>query len=211
MKVQDNEKNRKLSKAEERRLAYFEEICGDLARQGYRRSELTVGIVKANKFAVIFAIPLFALGLVLFFLLNRGRDISSFSSIVFIVSLLVLIVVHELIHGITFAVFTKDHLKSIEFGFMKEYLTPYCTCREPLAKGPYLCGALMPLVILGIIPTIAAFINGSLTLLLTGLVMITAAAGDIMIAINLIKYKSTASDILIFDHPTQAGTVIFER
>ena len=80
-----------------------------------------------------------------------------------------------------------------------------------MAKGPYLCGALMPLVILGITPTIAAFINGSLTLLLTGLVMITAAAGDIMIAINLIKYKSTASDILIFDHPTQAGTVIFER
>ena len=56
----------------------------------------------------------------------------------------------------------------------------------------------------------AIFIN-SYVLLLIGMVMILGAAGDILIVIELLRYRSNAAEKLIYDHPTQAGCVVFER
>ena len=43
--------------------------------------------------------------------------------------------------------------------------------------------------------------------------MILSAGGDIMIVMKVLAYKSQSSseEILIYDHPTQAGSVVFER
>ena len=90
--------------------------------------------------------------------------LSGLQMIIFVIAILLLVVVHELIHGITWSVFTEHHFGDIEFGFMKEYLTPYCTCKCPLSKGKYIIGALMPLIILGIIPMAAGIIMGSMLL-----------------------------------------------
>ena len=43
------------------------------------------------------------------------------------------------------------------------------------------------------------------------MVMILGAAGDILIVIELLRYRSNAAEKLIYDHPTQAGCVVFER
>ena len=150
-----------------------------------------------------------------FILVNRGKLYFAgnplITSVLFVITLVVLVVVHELIHGLTWSIFAQDHFKSIEFGFMKEYATPYCTCTVPLKKGAYIAGALMPLIILGIMPAVIAIFIGSFFLLAIGFVMIMAAGGDIMIVLKLLGYKSDAADVLIYDHPTQAGSVIFER
>ena len=45
---QVDEDNRKLSAAEQRRLAHLEEISRGLLAQGYRRTDLTIGILWAN-------------------------------------------------------------------------------------------------------------------------------------------------------------------
>ena len=209
-----NEKNRKLTAAEQRRLTAYEAVSEELAGKGYRRTELTVGIVKANIFAILMGIPIVIIGFVLFFLVNRGKDISRMSggqTLIFVIAFFVLIVVHELIHGITWSLFAENHFRDIEFGFMKEYLTPYCTCGCPLSKGHYIIGALMPLVILGIIPMIIGIAMGSMLVLLIGIVMVLSAGGDILIVMNILKYKSSSEDILYLDHPTQAGGVIFEK
>lgn len=209
-----NEKNRKLSPAEQRRQAAYEDLSRELEAEGYRRTELTVGIIKANIFAILLAIPVIAAGMILFFLVNRGREISFMSggkSLIFILAFFALIVVHELIHGITWSVFAVNHFHDIEFGFMKEYLTPYCTCSCPLTKGSYITGALMPLIILGVIPMAIGIGTGSMLLLLLGIVMVLSAGGDILIVINILKYKSRSEDILYLDHPTRAGGVIFEK
>jgi hypothetical protein len=107
--------------------------------------------------------------------------------------------------------FTEHHFGDVEFGFMKEYLTPYCTCKCPLSKGKYIIGALMPLIILGIIPMAVGIAAGSMLLLLIGIIMVLSAGGDIMIVMNIMKYKSRSEDVLYLDHPTQAGGVIFEK
>ena len=209
----EQEKNRKLSEAEQRRLRAFEALSETMLSQGWRRKELTVSIVKANIFAVALLIPLLILGIGL--LLLRGPDwqegFRSLNPLLFLVLFVALIVAHELIHGLSWSIFTPRHWKDVEFGFMKQYLTPYCTCRVPLAKGQYIFGALMPLVLLGLIPMLAGILTGSISLMLLGVVMTDSAAGDILIVWKILRYRSDAGEIVYVDHPTQAGGVIFER
>lgn len=214
MAVDEQEQNRKLSEAEQRRLERFERVRADLIAQGYRCTELTVGIVSANVISLLVGIPIAALGFVLFMKVNAGRsmwELVDINGLVLLVALLVLTVVHEAIHGLVWSLFAENHFHDIEFGFMKEYLTPYCTCDCPLSRGHYILGALGPLVFLGLIPTIAAIFMGSMTLLEIGLIMILAAGGDVMIVAMLLLHGSSAGECLVHDHPTQAGSVVFER
>ncbi len=210
-----SEQNRKLTQAEERRLENYTEVKEGLIQEGYVAKELTIDIVKANVYAFLIAIPACLVIGIPFFLVNRGRisfgKNPGIASIIFVVALLILVVVHELLHGLTWGIFAEEHFKNIEFGFMKEYLTPYCTCSVPLKKSEYILGGLMPLVVLGIIPAVVSIFNGSFWLLAIGIVMIMSAGGDILIVQKLLKYKSDAGEQLIYDHPTQAGSVVFER
>lgn len=209
----EKEKARKLTPAEERRLRAFDELSASMIGQGYRRTELTISIVGANIFAVVLLIPLLVCGIGLFLLKNRAFE-GSFrptGPVLFIVVLFVLVVVHELIHGMSWAVFAEHHWEDIEFGFMKQYLTPYCTCGVPLTRGQYIFGALMPLFVLGVLPMAAGILLGSLPVLLMGIVMADSAAGDIQIVWKILRYKSGAAELVYVDHPTQGGGVVFEK
>ena len=94
---------------------------------------------------------------------------------------------------------------------MKQYLTPYCTCLVPLSRGQYIFGALMPMIVLGILPMIVGILTGSMPVLFMGIIMTVSAAGDIMIVWRLLTYRSQAETVVYIDHPTQAGGVIFEK
>lgn len=209
------EKNRRLSEKEQERLAVFEATCERLLQQGYTMTNLTIGIVKANVFVLLLAIPVVAIGVLLFAWRNPISLLmpTPQGSLLFIVLFVVLIVAHELIHGLTWSLFSEHHFKDIEFGFMIEFLTPYCTCRVPLSKGHYILGALMPCIILGLFPAALGILLGSHLLFWIGIVMILSAGGDIMIVVKVLAHKSEdgLKEILVYDHPTQAGSVIFER
>ena len=209
------EKDRKLSAKEQKRLAVFEETCERLSCEGYKKTDLTIGIVKANLFVFLLAIPVVGIGVLLFAWRNPISLLTPtpHGSLLFIVLLFVLIVAHELIHGLTWSIYAEHHFKDIEFGFMKEYLTPYCTCTTPLLKSHYIIGALMPCIILGLLPTMIGILMGSHLLFWTGIVMILSAGGDIMIVWKVLAFKKQdeSKEILIYDHPTQAGSVIFEK
>lgn len=209
----EKEKARQLTEAEQRRLRAFEELAEAMIGRGYRRTELTVGIVRANVFAVVLLIPLLILGFGLFLLKNRALDgsLTPAAPIVFLVVFALLIAVHELIHGLSWALFAEHHWADIEFGFMKQYLTPYCTCKVPLTKGQYIFGALTPLIVLGVLPMAVGSLAGSLPVLFMGIIMADSAAGDILIVWKLLRYRSTAEQIVYIDHPTQAGGVLFEK
>ena len=218
MKLKDyNENSRTLTPAEQRRLAHFEEVRAARTAEGYRVTELTVGLIKANVYALFMAVPLMIVLLAACIYFNRNSEISFSRSslplgmVVFFIILMILFVIHELIHGLTWGIFADDHFKNIEFGFIKEMLTPYCTCAAPLRKGQYILGALMPLIVLGIIPTVLGILFGSMFWTVIGLVMVLSAGGDILIVLKLLLWKSTAAEKRFVDHPTQAGLVVFER
>lgn len=205
------EEKKILSKAEKERLAQFEKRSEEMKQQGYTRHELTVSIGAANAFALILLIPLFVGGCGLFYLFHHTLAFARLNMVVFLIAIVLLIVVHELIHGLCWSFFTPHHFQEIRFGVMMPSLTPYCTCLVPLPKGAYIFGAVMPLIVLGIVPMIAAIIIGEPTLLLIGIIMTDSAAGDIMIIWNLLRYKSSASEVIYMDHPTEAGGVVYER
>ena len=209
----EKEMSRELSEAEQKRLDRFEEMSVELIQKGFKRAELTISIVKANIFALVLLIPLAVIGIVLFNLKNRDVDLHfNFSTILlYAAAYFILIAVHELIHGVSWAVFTPHHFKDIEFGFMKQYLTPYCTCSVPLTKGKYIFGAVMPLILLGVVPMVVGILAGSPLLLLLGIVLADGAGGDILIIWNVLRYRTDAQEVVYMDHPTQAGVVVFER
>lgn len=207
-----------LTPAEQKRLEKFEEIRSDLVSRGYKCTELIIGLVWANAFSFILFVPVAIISMVLYLMVNSTDGIvdsllamSPLTYLLFVVILLALVVVHELIHGATWAIFAEHHFKDIEFGFIKKYLTPYCTCKVALAKSAYILGALMPLIILGIIPVAIAIAAGSLFWLWMGIIMIISASGDILIVHKIVTYKTEAGEILYYDHPTDAGGVIFEK
>ncbi len=207
-------KERTLTAAEQARLEHFEEVSKDMQAQGYARTDLTISISSANVFSIILAVPIAAAGLILFFLVNRAGTVSFGTrhgfTLLFVV-FIILVVVHELIHGISWSFFSEHHFKDIEFGFMKESLTPYCTCKAPLSRKPYIFGALMPLVVLGIIPMIIGIVSGSLFMLILGILMTVSAGGDIMLVLSILRHKSSAREAVYMDHPTEAGSVVFEK
>ena len=214
MKVSEEEKNRKLSPAEQKRLDKLNQVTEELEEQGYTRNDRTINIVWANVVIIIATIPVFIVLFALFILRNGIGSVEVMdgkSVIIFAVSYFVLIVVHELIHGLTWSIFAPDHWKNIEFGFMTQYLTPYCTCGTPLDKGHYILGALMPLTLLGLIPAVIAIFTGSSLLLYISIVMILSAGGDVLLVRELLRFRTDAKEILIYDHPTQAGCVVFTR
>ena len=200
-----------LSKAEQNRLEHFQSIVREMEAQGYARHDLTINMKKANLFAILLLIPLFIIGYGAYYYVNRLVGFGGFNIWFFVVGYIVLIVVHELIHGLSWSIFTPHHFKDIEFGVMRPSYNPYCTCLVPLKKMQYLIGAVMPLIPLGILPMILGIAIKNTNILFLGIVMTDAAAGDMLIIRRLLSYKSKAGEITYMDHPTEAGGVVLER
>lgn len=206
-----DDKERKLTKAEQKRQENFEITKHQLLSQGYEMKEHTLGIVYANIMAILIAIPLMLPVILAYAFFDGGIIFENGDLGFFIVANIVLIVLHEAVHGVTWACFTKKRLKSIEFGFMISTCTPYCTCSEPLKKWQYILGSLMPLFVVGYIPSVIAIFVGKMWLLLVALIMIIGAGGDIIISHRMVRYKSEKDEVVYYDHPTKCGFITFER
>lgn len=214
------EKIRTLSAAEEARSRKFEKTKQALFEEGYAAKDMTVDMSYIMVMTFALALPIIAVFAVLFILLNMDvlsnlgitLDLATALKLaIFIVVFFALAVVHELIHGITWAAFAKKHWKAISFGIIMENMTPYCTCDEALTKGQYIVGAIMPTIILGVIPSIAAVITGSLWVFVMGAFMILSGGGDLTIIWKLLRSKIQEEEVLCMDHPYEVGLVAFVR
>lgn len=185
--------------------------------ENFRKEELTVDPVKANLQAIVYFIPFALIFGVTYFICWRSaftkkglkNAIQGFNTwnIPLILGLIVAgIVIHELIHGATWACFSKKGYKSIRYGVMWKYLTPYCHCNEPLLIKHYIAGALMPGIVLGIMPSIISVITGHLGLFAFGMLFTLAAGGDFMI-VNLLRKEPMNN--LVQDHPSKIGCYIY--
>ena len=209
--ILNKKKKRVFSQAEQRRVEQFEKTAEEMKRQGYTRRDLIIEISKANVFSVVLMIVLFVVGFGLYCLVNRSFDFPKFNLLIFLLMVVVLIVAHELIHGICWSLFTPQHFRDIEFGIMRPSFTPYCVCLVPLRKQHHLFGTVMPFVLLGLLPMLAGIFLRNPYVLFLGTMMASGAAGDLMIIRKVLGYKSIAKEVVYMDHPTEAGGVVFER
>jgi hypothetical protein len=186
----------------------------------YKKEQLTIDLVWANVFGILIIIPIVLIfGLPYYFIwkpkIGVDHIIPDFGFhgevleilLIFII-LVVGIVVHELIHGITWARYTKNGFMSIKFGVIWKKLTPYCHCIEPLTVSQYIKGAIAPAIVLGVIPSLLALFIGHLGLLIFGIFFTVAAGGDFLI-VNLI-WKENKDD-LVQDHPSEVGCYIYRK
>lgn len=191
--------------------------------ENYQKEKLTIDLVWANRFALLLIIPILLLfGLPYFLIWQKQIDIDRIRSFVsevspesvlggvsfFFAAFLFGIVAHELIHGLTWALFTQKGFKSLKFGILWKTVTPYCHCMEPLKVWQYITGAVTPAIVLGIVPSILAIILGKVELLVFGMFFTLAAGGDFLI-ITLIR-KENRND-WVQDHPSEAGCYIYRK
>lgn len=102
---------RKLTPAEQKRKEQFALVCEEMERQGYRKTDLTIGVVKANLLALIVMLPFAVLsGAVVLSrvsFLSMAESMSPFDFLLFLLVMLLLTAVHEGIHGLTWGLLPK--------------------------------------------------------------------------------------------------------
>lgn len=173
--------------------------------------EITLGAGEANIKAMIFVFPVLVIFALPYVLIWEGHILSSIRNIVFdnlLITLVVIVlgaIVHELIHGLFWSFFQKNGFKSIKFGIVWKYLTPYCHCSEPLLLRHYRLGALMPGIIMGVIPSLISLLTGNAELFIFGCFFTLAAGGDLLMILLLRKESKKA---LVQDHPDKIGCTI---
>lgn len=202
---------RTLTKAELRRKEAFDRLCLEMELQGYERQDHIVSVLAANLWGVLLPLPfVFEVALIYFYYHPFTSIELSLSAIgLFFVCFLALVVLHELLHGLTWAIFAKHHLRTISFGIILPACNPYCTCSEPLKRWQYALGAAMPTLLLGVGVAAAAVATGSLFLILLAGCMILAGGGDLYLLLHLLGLCPSNSNIRYYDHPYECGFVFF--
>lgn len=167
--------------------------------------EYTMGMGRVNLIAFAMMIPIVLVILVPFILLwdyeTFTMGIGAFSNY-YLLTFLGGIIIHELLHGLTWGLFAKKGLKSIKFGMKWKYLTPYCHCKEPLKVKHYKIGGAMPLLLMGIVPSIIGLLVGNGAVLSIGIFFTWAAGGDIIALFMLNKLEN---NVYVSDHPEKMG------
>ena len=113
--------------------------------ENYIQEQKTIDLVKANVYSIVGLIPIAILYFVPFYLLWKDRLSFSYlkenvkelsigmpMSLIIFLTFVIGIILHELIHGLTWSLFAKHGFKSMKFGILLKMLTPYCHCKEPL-------------------------------------------------------------------------------
>ena len=163
---------------------------------------MTLGVLYALPFVIVF-------GLLYRFLLIERAHLSEVGGlsfyIMFVVIIAISVVIHELLHGIGWAISSGKGWNVVRFNI--NAMMPSCACKVALEKKQYLIGVLTPFVILGIGSVLFVFIYPGTISLLTMLVNFIAAGADLVIALNVLKEKES----LIVDHPTEAGYITFYK
>ena len=100
--------------------------------------------------------------------------------------------------------------KDIRFGFIRGIPDALLHRTVPLKRGEYIVRALMPMLLLGILPLSQdCWEDGGFRCCWgrhDG-----CRGGDLLIVWDLLRYRSGREEIVYMDHPTQAGGVIFQR
>lgn len=166
---------------------------------------------KLQGLALIFFVPIVLIFGVPYYLIWGENALTAlrFRSFLFLVLFIVGgVVLHELLHGIVWAVFAKRGFRSIRFGIKWEYFTPYCHCLEPLKVWQYISGALAPVFFMGLLPASVALIVGNTLLMFFGIFYIWTAAGDLLAVWMVRKFRAKQ---WIYDHPRELGFIICDE
>ena len=160
-------------------------------------------IVKLN----VYAILLMVIGLVINHMVFMNREIEllikPLTGILVMLSFLVYIVVHEMLHGLAFSVFNGNSIKELKFGFVLKSGMAYCISTVPVKVRPARLSLMMPVYVVCIPMYITAVVLGSYWL---GLITIFFLSGSIGDFYYIWKLRGTDKELYMFEEmPTSTG------
>lgn len=112
------------------------------------------------------------------------------------------VLVHELLHAAGFLLFGRVPGAQVRIGFQRRTLTPFASCGAPVTASAYRAAGLLPGVVLGGLPLLAAWATGSAALLLWGWLMLALAGGDLAAVWAM---RSVPGDAMVVDDPRLVG------
>jgi hypothetical protein len=173
------------------------------------KKDISIPMSEAASKSLLIAIPIAVIQVVPFVLIHRLPAVPTRTNMaVYGFLFLFGILIHELIHLVTWALFAKKSLRSFKLGFQWKSLTPYAHCKEPMDIQPYRIGSLAPGIFLGILPWIISLFTGDILLFFFGFLYTTSAGGDFFI---LWTIRNIRSNTLVEDHPVNAGCYVIEQ
>jgi hypothetical protein len=172
------------------------------------KRDLSISMARANIVVLFISIPVVVLQFALFSSLHGTERLApTWGTVPLIIAILLGILLHELIHGISWMFFGQKPFSTIRFGFQWQTLTPYAHLTEPVDVGAYRIGAFMPGLLLGVVTYLSSLASGDGNLFWFSLAHTSAAGGDWLI---LWLIRSVKNGTLVEDHPTHAGCYVIE-
>jgi len=173
------------------------------------KRDLSISMLRANLIPLLVGIPIAIAQLYLFILLRGGIQVRAElpGLLLFVAVLLISVVAHELIHGLTWRAVAGTSPATISYGVQWRTLTPYAHVRGLMEVNAYRIGGLMPGLVLGIVPYVLSLISGDSNLLWFGVFHTLAAGGDGLILWTL---RNVKGGTMVEDHPSRAGCYVVE-
>lgn len=177
----------------------------------YTKVDRSISMVWANALSIVLFVPIFLIPSIVFVWiwgpepLAKRLDIFWGSPLIFLLVFIVLVFLHELLHGLTWQWLSKTGRDQIEYGFKWKTLTPYAHLKTPIELQSYRWGTAMPGVVLGVLPAVLGMLLGDGAIFVIGLFMTASAGGDIIVLYLLRNERSPA---LVEDHPSNAGCYV---
>lgn len=172
------------------------------------KRDLSISMARANVIVMFITVPVVILQVAGFILLHGLKKLEpTWNSIILVILVLLGVILHELIHGISWVIFGRKPFSAIKFGFQWKTFTPYAHLKEPVEVNAYRLGAFMPGFILGILTYILSLILGDGNLFWFSLFHTSSAGGDWLI---LWLIRNVKAGMQVEDHPTNAGCYVLE-
>ena len=186
----------------------FNRVQADLKANGFREKDVIIPSGKAMVLGIVYTLPfVITLGLLYRFLLIKRAHLSEVGGlsfyIMFIAIIAISVVIHELLHGIGWAISSGRGWSVVRFNISA--LMPSCACKAVLTRGQYLVGVLLPFLVLGTGSAVFLFLYPGTVSVLTMAVNFVAAGADLLIALRAARERGA----LIADHPTEAGYIAY--
>lgn len=139
-----------------------------------------------------------------------GREslLQSFTNPNIIIPALILVIAHELLHAIGWRFAGGLTFRDFKFGVAWKTLSPYCHATQPMTAQAYRFGAILPGIVLGIVPIIIATLNGDGYLAILGALLTAGAVGDVYV-LWLLRHVDPSAYVI--DHPKRAGCLVLDK
>ena len=151
--------------------------------------------------ANVVAIIVLVIGTIFYFMITKSGTIDGKYLGVEILLMFLYFGLHEVFHGIGYALFVKDK-KNIKYGAALEKSVFYAMCQEEISKKAILISLLFPLLFLSIISGLIAFIFDIKYLLFLSIMNLAGASGDIIMLFFILKLPN---DINYIDYDNSVG------